>query len=161
MAYSMQIDGMDEIVAMLQKAEDRAQGVAARGLYKGAGVVADAITAAAGGIGTAPFKYAAGGFQRMPSPEEKAALLAGGPAGIAKFDKNGNSVNTIVGYGASGYVDIAGHQKAVAQIANAINSGTSFMKKQPFIRKAATKAKGAAEGAINSEIESLVGQLLK
>ena len=177
MPYYIKTEGMDELIQKLEKAGDRALGVGARALYKGAGVVADAISSGARSIATEPFKYAHEGMKRKPSPDEKAILNAAGAAGIAKFDKNGLSVNTAVGYNRSGYAQVnwnhmsnkartkykikgGGNAKPVAVIANAINSGTSFMEKQPFIRKAITKSKGAAQGAMEATIEQLVEQIL-
>ena len=49
----------------------------------------------------------------------------------------------------------------MAVIANAINSGTSFMKKQPFIRKAVSQSKAKASEAISAEVERLVAEILK
>jgi len=79
-------------------------------------------------------------------------------AGIAKFNKNGTEVDTSVGYRASGYADLNGKTKPIPLIVNSINSGTSFMKKQPFIRKAANsggkKAMAAMESVIEAEFEA-------
>lgn len=211
MPYKLKVEGMDELVGMLEEAGEAAQGIAALALYDGAGVVADEITKQARNIRTAPFKYAKGGAMRDPSPEEKAALLSAGAAGIAKFDKDGNYVGTAIGYSRSGFVnvnwnhmnskartnykgmvfkgnahtasstlkairDMGGSekyglskdigrgtqdQKPVAVIANAINSGTSFMRKQPFIRKAISASKGKAQDAIAGKIEELVSKLFK
>lgn len=160
MPYTMKNEGMDKITEMLVKAEQKAPGIAALALYEGAGVVADAISAGARGISTKPFRYAVG-WQRDPSPEEKEAIVSAGAAGIAKFQKTGNEVNTSVGYNRSGYVTIAGKTKPVAAIANAINSGTSFMKKQPFIRKATRQSQGKATGAIEAKVSELVEGILK
>jgi len=151
---------MEQLTEMLSQAGNAAQGIAAAALYEGAGVVADAISAGARSVSTSPFKYAKG-WQRQPSPEEKAALVSAGAAGIAKFQKTGNSVNTSVGYNKSGYANVNGKQKPVAVIANAINSGTSFMKKQPFIRKAVSSSQGKATSAIESKISELVEKVIK
>ena len=153
MPYYIKTEGMDELIQKLEKAGDRALGVGARALYKGAGVVADAISSGARSIATEPFKYAGGGTKRKPSPEEK-ALVASAKHGVAKFRKNGVSVQTSVGYQNAGYGTINGKTKPVPQIANAINSGTSFMKKQPFMRRAFSQSKGAAEAAIEAGIKS-------
>lgn len=206
MPYTLQVEGMEEITAMLADVENSAQGIAALALYEGAGIVADAISKGARGLKTAPFKYAAGGVQREASPEEKAILTEHGAAGIAKFDKEGNYVGTAVGYSRTGYgmVDwnhmrskartnykikdmkatwaykthmvrgADGHAtydktanrgltnaKAVAVIANAINSGTSFMKKQPFIRKAVNQSKAKASEAIAQKVKELVEAMIK
>lgn len=161
MSYTLKVEGMEEITAMLAKAEGAAQDIAALALYDGAGVVADEISRGARGVSTSPFRYAAGGRMRDPSPEEKEALVSAGAAGIAKFRKTGNRVDTSVGYSRSGYASIKGKTKPVAVIANAINSGTSFMKKQPFIRKAVSRSKDAATEVITKKVVQLVEEIMK
>ncbi len=151
MAMTAKIDGMEEISEMLTRMEEDAPKAAAAGLYDGAGVMAKEIEKGVNGIKTAPFKYASRGGMRAPSPEEQEALR--GAIGVAKFDKNGTEVNTSVGFGNAGYADVAGKQRPVALIANAINSGTSFMQKQPFFRRSASAGAKAAETAIIKAIE--------
>ena len=205
MAMYLTTEGMDEIERLFTLAGDRAQGVAARALYEGAGLIADEISRGARSIRTQPFKYATGGKQRDPSPEEKEILVQNSAAGIARFDKTGNFVGTSVGYNGSGYAMVSwnhmrskansnykikgmravwsgkaylergsdGHAhynrgkggltnaKPVAVIANAINSGTSFMRKQPFIRQAISRSKNRAMDKIQKTVEELVADLFK
>jgi hypothetical protein len=63
-----------------------------------------------------------------------------------------------VGFRSAGYADLNGKTKPIPLIVNSINSGTSFMKKQPFIRKAANsggkKAMAAMESVIEAEFEA-------
>ena len=161
MAIQMKIEGLAELSEMIAKLGEDAGKTAAGGLYEGAAVMAGEIKKGAEGILTAPFAYAGGGKTRMPSPEEKDAVLSAG-IGIAKFDRNGSEVNTSVGYNGAGYVDTAyGKRKAIAQIANAINSGTSFMKKQPFVRKAANAGAAKAGAAITKYIEAKFNAVTK
>jgi hypothetical protein len=54
-----------------------------------------------------------------------------------------------------------GKKRAVAQIANAINSGTSFMDKQPFIRKAVSSARTRASKAIADKAQAEFDALSK
>lgn len=157
MPYSIQVEGMKEISDMLAKLGDKSTAAAASGLYDGAGVMAGEIQQKAGSISTAPFHYAVF-ITREPSPEEKEIVQQG--IGIAKFNKNGSEVNTSVGYGNAGYAMLAGKQKAVAQIANAINSGTSFMKKQPFVRNAVASARRKSEEAIVKTIEAKFNDII-
>ena len=158
MRYELKVDGLTELNDMLGQMEGRAMSVAAQALYEGAGVMAQEVTEQISRIQTAPFKYARPGDYRLPSPEEKAILEEAG-AGIAKFAKDDDEVNTSVGFRKSGYADLNGEKKAIAQIANAINSGTSFMKKQPFLRKAFSQSKGAAESAIENGLKSRLDEL--
>ena len=195
MPYEMKIDGMAEISETLSKLEEQAPAVAAKALYEGAGIMADAMRSEIDKIKTAEFKYAKNGEKRLPSPEEKQALDEA-PVGIAKFDKNGVEMDTSVGFQQAGYVNVnfrhmsssartnyknvrfknhdvnasstlrfAGvkskgqNMKPVGVIANSINSGTSFMTKQPFVRKAAkaggTKAMQAMKESIEQDFEAM------
>ena len=151
MAYVMQIDGMTEISEMLNKMEEDAIKVAAGALYVGAGMMADELKKSAATIKTAPFQYARGG-SRLPSPEEKEIVMHA-DVGIAKFDKNGGEVDTSVGFRNAGYAMLAGRKKPVPVIVNSINSGTSFMQKQPFVRKASNNGGKQAMEAMKAEIE--------
>jgi len=151
MAFTIKVEGLTELISKMDKAPKNAEKVAAKALYEGAGVMADAVSQAVQGIATEPFKYASRGKTRKPSPEEK-ALVASAKHGVAKFRKNGMSVNTSVGFQNAGYGQIGNKTKPIPLIANAINSGTSFMQKQPFIRKAFSQKKGAAEAAIEAGI---------
>lgn len=161
MPYEMKASGLEEISEMLEKLETEAPKAAAKALYKGAGEMARAITSAIDSIQTAPFRFASGGDTRLPSPQEKAVLKAAGGLGIAKFSKNGTEIDTSVGFGKSGYAEMVGRAVPIPKIANAINSGTSFMKKQPFFRKGVRDGTKAAETAIATSIEQEIEKIVK
>ena len=160
MAYKVSTSGMDKLTDMLKKAGEAAHDIAAESLYEGAGVMADAVTQAVDSIATEPFRYAAGGHKRLPSPEEK-ALLEGAEKGVAHFRDDGGSVQTSVGLNATGYGQINGRTKPIPMIANAINHGTSFMMKQPFYRRAMSQSKGAALSKIEDGIKRRVEEKMK
>ena len=159
MPFTMDVSGMDELEKRLGQLEtEKAQGIAAVALYEGARVTADAVGQAVQGIATKRFKYPAPpGKQRMPSPEEK-ALLENARKGVSKFRKTPMNVNTSVGFQNSGYGELNGKRVPIPMIANAINSGTSFMKKQPFFRRATSK-NGAAEAAIENKLREEIEKL--
>ena len=158
MGYRMSVDGIEDLKKMLHKLGNSAEGVAKSGLYKGAGIMADEIHSQAAGVQTEPFHYAVF-IQREVSPEEKEIIQ--GKAGIARFKSGGSDVNTVVGYGRSGYATLAGRQKPIPLIANSINSGTSFMKKQPFFRRAVTAGGPKASQAICESIEKDFDEITK
>ena len=159
MAMTIKTEGLDELSSVLAKLGDKAQEVASGALYEGAGVVGDAFTKAVDSIRTAPFKRARNGEKRLASPREKAALQ--GKSGIAKFKKNGDEVNTLVGIsGSAGYVELGGKQVAVRMIARSINSGTSFMVKQPVFRRAISQSSGAAKSAIVAKAEQMMDEII-
>lgn len=159
MGYSVTTSGMTELTEMLGKMGEAARGVAAASLYEGAGVMADAVSKSAGSIDTAPFHYVTSGT-RKPSPEEK-ALVESADMGIAKFHKTGVTVDTSVGMRNAGYGQLGSKTKPIPQIANAINSGTSFMAKQPFFRRAVSQARGATVAAIESGVMSRIENMTK
>ena len=180
MAFSIEVSGLEELESKLDELGAKAAHIAAEGLYEGAGYVADKVSRAVHGIATEPFKYARNGQKRKPSPEEK-AILENARHGVAKFRNTGISVETSVGFQNSGYGNITWNHaraknsrtlykqgeggrmvhasqgtgasaKPVPLIANSINSGTSFMEKQPFLRKAFSQGNGAAVAIIENEI---------
>lgn len=158
MPFSVQWEGADELLRKMDKLPEKAAKVAAQALYEGAGVMADAVSQAVHGIATEDFKYAAGGQKRMPSPEEK-AILEGAKHGVAKFKNDGNVIQTSIGFDNSGYANLAGKTVPVPLIANSINHGTSFMQKQPFLRKAFSQNQGAAVAAIEAGIKAREDEL--
>lgn len=151
MAYQMNIDGMTELSELLSKMEEQAPGVAARALYDGAGVMADEIKKGAESIRTGPGSDR--NDARYATPEEKEIVLKAS-AGIAKFNKNGTEVDTSVGFRNAGYAELNGRTVPIPVIVNSINSGTSFMHKQPFVRKAAKSGSPKAMKAMKDRIES-------
>lgn len=161
MGYELKADGLKDLNTMLDRLGDKALGVAARALYDGAGMMSAEVRKGAEGIKTAPFKYASRsrGEVRLPSPEEKEIVVAAG-AGIAKFDKDPDGVQTSVGYSRAGYANLDGKVKPVPLIVNAINSGTSFLQKQPFIRKAGRAGSAKALKAMTDAIENDFNEII-
>ena len=159
MAYTMKVDGLTELSEMLTNMAEKAPAAASKAVYEGAGIVADEVRNQIGKISTAPFHYAVF-VTREPSPEEKAIVEQAG-AGIAKFSKNGSEVETSVGFAKAGYATLKGKTVPIAKIANAINSGTSFMKKQPFMRRAANSGGKKAIDAMKKSIEKSFEEMKK
>lgn len=160
MSFSFEVTGMEELLDKLALAEKGASKAVSVGLYDGAGAMADEVTDAVQGIATEKFRYKVqNGKTRLPSPEEKAVLLQA-RKGVAKFRNDGTRVDTSVGFQNGGYGLLAGKAVPIPQIANAINSGTSFMKKQPFFRKAVARASGRAQAAIEQKILEEAEELL-
>ena len=186
MPYKMEVRGEEELLSKMEKVPEKARKIAAQALYEGAGIVADAVSRGVQGIPTEPFKYATGGKKRKPSPEEK-AIVAQAQHGIAKFKKTPDDVNTSIGFQNSGYGAISWNHartntrtkykigddgiakhasmgsgvssKPVPLIVNSINSGTSFMEKHPFLRKAFSQSKTAAVAAIEAGLKSREAEL--
>lgn len=154
MAVKIEISGFDTLEKMFDDAAKAALPIAAAALYEGAGTVADEISAAVDNIQTEPYRYRKEGDPpRLPSPKEKEALQAAHVAGITKFTKDGTTVETLVGMSQSGYAQIGKRTVPVPVIARSIESGTTFMRKQPFLREAINRAKRPAEAKIMASID--------
>lgn len=158
MAITMKIEGLAALGEQLTQLGEKAGSVASMGLYDGAGIMAQEINNGANSIRTGP--GASRTDARYATPEEKAIVVAAG-AGIAKFNKNGSEVQTSIGFRNSGYAQLNGKTVPVPKIVNSINSGTSFMHKQPFVRKAAVVGAKKAEAAITKTIEEKFNEIIK
>lgn len=60
----------------------------------------------------------------------------------------------------AGYVQLGKRRTPVLEIARSINSGTSFMTKQPIFRQAVSGAKGAAENAMVAKAEEMINDII-
>ena len=158
MPFSIQWDGADELLRKMDKLPEKAAKIAAEALYEGAGVMADAVSHAVQGIATEEFRYAAGGRTRLPSPEEM-AIVANAKHGISKFRNDGTKIQTSIGYQNAGYATLKGKTKPIPLIVNSIEHGTSFMKKQPFMRKAISQNQAAAIAAVEAGIKKREDEL--
>lgn len=157
---NIKIKGIAEFEKKLSSAGQRAPGVAKASLYDGAAVIANAYKNALNNIQTEPFFYAYNGWQRLPSPEEKEAVM-NGTYGIAKMQMHGFKVDTIIGVKPdAGYVTLLGKKTPTALILRSIEHGTSFMKKQPVLRNAINAAKNGALGAMSATAEDRINKLM-
>jgi hypothetical protein len=157
MAMSIKTTGIESLERMLQKLGDKAQDIAAEALYDGVDVIADAYTRAAKGIRAEKQSGRRNRTEaRWPTPEEKEAVQK---IGVARFEKNTDSVDTSVGP-SKGYTTISGKRKAIQLIARSINSGTSFMHKQPVFRQAVSRNRKAAKEKIVSTAEKRINEII-
>lgn len=161
-ARTISFKGWDEFNDTLAKASTRCIGVAKAALFDGAAVIVSAYKNGIQTIKTEPYRYVKSGEgKRYASPQEKGAILRG-VYGIAKMHANSTAADTIIGVNPnSGYVEMMGKQVPIAVIIRAVESGTSFMIGQHFLRKATNAAKGAAGAAMLSTAIDRVEKLFK
>ena len=156
MAGSMRTEGTAELAAMLAKLGESANDIAKGALYEGAKVVADAYTAAVGRIAVSARRWHKEPGGRLPTKEERDAIKIG----VADFRGDGGAeVDTIVGV-PEGYTTVNGRKKATKLIARSINSGTSFMQKQPVFRKASSSSRNAAQEAMVRKADEMIEELV-
>jgi hypothetical protein len=123
---SVDTTGINETLAMFEKLSDNAEGTMKQCVYQGAGKVADTMKDKVGALRTGSGKSKKD--LRYCYEYEKQALIDN--LGIAPI-KGGDNTNTKVGFDGY-YENKSGEKKPVPLLANSINAGTSFMKKQAF-----------------------------
>ena len=150
--------GMDDYLASLGNLLYRADGIGGKAVYEGAKIVADKLRSniEALPVHTGPVKGS-----RDPFQVEKDGMLAG--LGIAKMRNDGGFINVKIGM--DGYDDHItdrypqGHPNAM--IARTINTGSTWMKRYPFINNAVTATRSAAEEKMKEVIEKGIAETMR
>ena len=154
--------GLEEYLAQLQDLEENTEDIIKKGIYEGAAVVVSTIRNATAslpvneGHGTPSHKL--NGVSRI----QKAGLLNG--LGIAPMKEDGMGWNTKIGF--DGYnrakTKTWPNGQPNMMVARSIESGTSWMQKQPFMRKAEQGSRARCEAVmsetIDKEIKKLIGE---
>ena len=162
MAWTMQYTGLTEFSESLNELANAADDIASKGLYDGARVIADAIAEAVDSLPIDNRYMPTRGkplnvIGRKDLHEVKAAL------GIAKFRHEMYSVDTSVGF--DGYLSRKEKNYPngvpIPMVVASIEHGSSFRKKNPFIRKAANAMKAKAQAAIAAAGLKMVDDIMK
>ena len=159
---NIQMRGLDEYTRALSRldliARDR---VCGKAIYAGAKVVADAIKAAISelpegkGRGT-PENPLAG-----PSRPQKKGLLAG--FGITPMREDNGFLNVKAGF--AGYNGVKTKRwpngQPNAMVARSVERGTSFMRPNPFVKKAVAATRRAAIETMKKSVEENIEDQMK
>lgn len=169
MAKWMVGKGMQDYIDQLQKIADpkTERGIIKHSIYEGARVVLDAMHDAIEALPTGPEKGsyvppAAKGYMLSGiTPKQKQGLLDG--LGVAKMRSKDGAIETKVGF--DGYNGVITRKFPKGQpnalIARAVESGTSFRRKNPFVSKTVKANKGAAEQAMATAFDEAMADLIK
>ena len=160
---NIRVDGIDEIMKSLSKLENKTNALAKSTLYEGAKVIADDAQKALQAIPVMgdklPYISPAMAEKRGTrltgvTTQQKADIIKG--LGISRMRTEGGEVNVRIGF--SGYtVDGTGKgRKPVALLVRAMESGTSFSKKTPIVRKAYANAKPKATEAMQKHLDKVI-----
>lgn len=152
----MTVSGGAELSAMLEALGRDAEEIAKRGLYDGAGIIADAVRASADGIPVCQDnEWGSESHPRAGIREyEKNDLI--GAFGVAVHRNEGGKITTSVGF--HGYNS---RGKANALIAASVERGTSFMLASPFVKPAVSASRSAARAAMIKTAEEEINKRTK
>lgn len=131
-------------------------------LYAGAAVAADMVRAELEGIPTDEGWGTTGHPTTGPKARQKDALADA--LGIASMRDDGTGFYTVkVGF--DGYNDMQTkrwpHGQPNQMVARSVESGTTWMRKNPFIKRAASKSRKKAEAAMKQAAEQAVHKIMK
>lgn len=148
------VEGMDDYIRQLENIGQNADKTIKRAVYAGAGVVADAARLALLSIATDDDDYKEDGeIRRGPTTAEKNALIGG--FGLARMVNNNGYINTKLGFRGK---NVNGLNNS--GVARQIESGTSWMAKQPVISRAINSSRSKCEQAMadafDNEIKKFV-----
>lgn len=157
--------GIDAYAQALARMESGSEEIIKRAVYNGAAVVADAIK---DGINSIPIQEGENGLSPIGTPEnplygitrkQKGDLLDG--FGLAPMENDGGYIQTKAGFDGYGSTRTKAYPKGLPNVVlmRSVESGNSFRKKTPVIRRAVTKSRKPAEKVmdetINSELEKI------
>ena len=143
---------IDVYIADLTKLFNDSEEICKRSAYEGARIVADKCRA---GIESLPVRSYSrrSGMVSGVTASQKEGLLSG--LGIAHFRNDGGFINVKIGM--DGYNSTRTNQfpngQPNALIIRSLESGTSFRARNPVITRATNAAKGAAEAAIQKQMD--------
>lgn len=156
-----EMDGIADFIGQLTKVYDDAEVMYKRAAYAGARILADEVKKGLNGLRVTGARWG--------TPEEpldgviestKAALID--RMGVSKIENDGQMTTVSVGFSGYGHATKKYPQGIPIQmLARSVESGTSFMRKQPFIRAAVNRAKKQVDAEIEKEVTAFFEQRIK
>lgn len=146
--------GLDETLAMLEKVSDTKEYLP-KCLYEGAGVVAREMKSQLSALKTES-KVTNG--MRNVYPYEKQVLIEN--FGIAPFMSTTDVLNTKIGFDGY-YTNKRGEERPIPLLANSVNCGTSFLRKQAFKDKTYRNSKSTSVETMQRSLDKSIAQLAK
>lgn len=146
----MTIEGLDDFIRNLERAQKNPEEIVKKALYEGAGVVADAVRS---GVAAIPVSENKKKPKHGVTRAEKAGLLNG--IGISKMRMENAAVSVVIGFNG---VNEEGRRNTT--VMRRLESGTSTQAKYPVVRPATKRSKASAQEAMQKvfveEMKNLV-----
>lgn len=156
------IYGLDAYIDKIDSLSGLTQEYVGQAIYAGAEVVADATKAAISGVEVDNRVNVPDGEQkRSINQKQKLGLIESFGIASARYDGNFYNVKT----GFDGYNEIRTKRWPMGQpnamIARSLESGTSFMRKNPIITKATNQSKKKAIEAMQDSLNKSIQKIMK
>lgn len=156
-----QFEGVDNLIAQYQKLYGESEKVIGKAIYKGAGVVMNSVVNAVNSLNTDNSFGTPESPTSGPSTIQKIGLQ--NSLGIAKMRNDNGFRNVKIGF--DGYNSVKTKRWPQGQpnsmVARSVESGTSWMAKQPFMRKAEQKARGPCEAIMSEVVDAEIKKIME
>ena len=156
-----QFEGIDEYIAQLEKIYGDTEEIIGAAIYQGAGIVMKSVVSAIENIQTDDRFGTEENKTIGPTTYQKEGLRRS--IGIARLRNDGGFYNVKIGF--DGYNGIKTKRwpqgQPNAMVARSVESGTSWMQKQPFMRKAESSSRVKCEQGMAKEIDKQLTQRVK
>jgi hypothetical protein len=153
--------GMAQYLQCLDNLHEASPAIIGKAVFDGAGIVADAVKAETEALPVDNGYAGEGEMLSGPSTYQKNGLLES--MGVAKMQTDGDYRNVKVGF--DGYNGMKTKKYPKGQpnqmIANAVESGSSFRKKNPFINRAVRNSREKAERAMAAKVDEEISKIVK
>lgn len=156
-----QFEGVDKLVAQYEKLAENTEHIIGKAIYNGAGVVMKSVKGAVDGISTDDHYGTAENPISGPSTIQKLGLQYS--LGIAKMRNDHGFRNVKIGFDGYNRLKTKAWPKGQpnSMVARSVESGTSWMTKQPFMRKAEQSAKGPCEAIMAETVDKEIQKIVK
>lgn len=153
--------GIDDYAKALGILWKDSENIVKKAVYEGADVVANEIKQ---GLRSIPVDERVGTKENPVEGvgrRQKADLIDG--FGLSPMENKDGYINTKAGFDGYGSIKTKKYPKGqpLAMLMRSVESGTSFRKKTPVIRKAVTRARKAAEAKMAETVEEEIKKIMK
>ena len=147
--------GLDDYIRAIEKLGADSEEMIERSIYPGAAVIADAVKAGISSLNTREDRARYNEGHKAPGPTEQEKRDLAESFGLAPMRNDAGYINTKAGFDGYGGHKTKSFPKGVpnALVARSCESGTSWMNKQPFMRKAVTSSRKKAEAEITKAFD--------
>lgn len=153
-------EGVDELVAKYEKLGNNTEEIIGKAIFNGAGVVANAVKGAVEGINPDNRFGTQENPTSGPSTIQKLGLQYS--LGISKMRNDNGFRNVKIGF--SGYNNVKTKTWPQGQpnmmVARAVESGTSWMQKQPFMRRAEQASRSQCEKVMSETVDIAIQKIM-
>ena len=147
---------IDDYLQTLNRLGAEMEGRAKQAIFEGAKIIADQVKRNIEALPTDEEWGTTAQKKRGPSREEKTQIKNG--LGIARMKSEQGVINTKIGYEDAGYNEKG---KAIQMIARSVNSGTSFMRRNPFFTSAVRQSSDRAKQKMIEVAEKKLEEITK